>query len=102
VGGCGVREHWTAGNFDGVSISMYDPGRDLWNQIWMDETPLTLNLTGGWNGTAMVLTGPRGNGGLDRITWTPLADGRVRQHWEQSPDGNSWTTVFDGYYRRRP
>jgi hypothetical protein len=31
-----------------------------------------------------------------------LPDGRVRQHWETSKDGGAtWTTAFDGYYRRR-
>jgi hypothetical protein len=101
AGGCGIREHWTSGSFDGVSINMYDPVRDDWTQVWMDENPLTLHLQGGWTGSAMVLQGPRVGGGFNRITWTPLQDGRVRQHWEESQNGNTWTTVFDGYYRRR-
>ena len=34
-----------------------------------------------------------------RGTWTPLEDGVVRQHFEQSgDDGATWTTWFDGYY----
>ena len=38
---------------------------------------------------------------IDRTTWTPLEDGRVRQHWESTTDGGkSWSTVFDGYYSR--
>ena len=36
-------------------------------------------------------------------TWTPNPDGTVRQHWEISSDaGKSWTTAFDGLYRRAP
>ena len=36
-----------------------------------------------------------------RITWTPLEDGRVRQHWQLSrDDGATWTTAFDGLYSR--
>jgi hypothetical protein len=39
---------------------------------------------------------------VQRITWTPLPDGRVRQHWESTTDGGrTWSTVFDGYYTRR-
>ncbi len=39
---------------------------------------------------------------VQRITWTPLDDGRVRQHWESTTDGGkSWTTAFDGIYTRR-
>ena len=44
------------------------------------------------------------NGGLikNRITWTPLADGRVRQSWMISRDsGATWQAGFDGFYRRR-
>lgn len=40
---------------------------------------------------------------MQRIAWTPLPDGRVRQHWESSTDaGANWSTAFDGYYTRRP
>ena len=38
AGGCGVREHWIADDFDGVSLNMYDPVSEVWTQIWMDET----------------------------------------------------------------
>ena len=37
----------------------------------------------------------------NRITWTPNADGSVRQHWEASTDGETWTTAFDGRYVRK-
>jgi hypothetical protein len=38
---------------------------------------------------------------LQRIAWTPLPDGRVRQLWEASNDGGkAWATVFDGYYSK--
>ena len=54
----------------------------------------------------MVLSaGHEGDGQrrIERITWTPNADGTVRQHWEQSTDGGkTWTTAFDGLYRRKP
>jgi hypothetical protein len=35
-----------------------------------------------------------------RITWTPNADGSVRQHWQSTDDAGRWTTVFDGRYVR--
>ena len=38
---------------------------------------------------------------VNEITWTPNADGSVRQHWRVSPDGGAtWTTSFDGKYVR--
>jgi len=43
----------------------------------------------------------RGGTSLSRITWTPNADGRVRQFWEASRDeGKTWMVVFDGTYVR--
>jgi hypothetical protein len=39
---------------------------------------------------------------VQRITWTPLPDGGLRQLWETSADaGSTWKTVFDGYYSRK-
>ena len=38
---------------------------------------------------------------VNEITWTPNADGSVRQHWRISADGGkTWTTSFDGKYVR--
>jgi hypothetical protein len=46
---------------------------------------------------------PDGGRQRERLTFAPLAGGRVRQLWEQSPDGGrSWTVVFDGTYVPRP
>jgi hypothetical protein len=66
-----------------------------------------LELAGGLIDGRMVLASePRklrdGRSVTNRITWTPNADGTVRQHWEQSFDaGQTWTTAFDGLYRRK-
>jgi len=55
----------------------------------------------------MVLQGDsvnrEGEALLNRITWSPNADGTVRQHWEVSKDrGTSWQTAFDGLYKIKP
>jgi hypothetical protein len=58
----------------------------------------------------MCLVGVRSEGtGKDegrpvkhRITWTPNADGSVRQLWESSGPNGQWVVVFDGLYRRKP
>ena len=36
-----------------------------------------------------------------RITWTPGADGSVRQHWEATDSHGKWVSVFDGRYTRK-
>ncbi len=55
----------------------------------------------------MVLYGetasPKGDRALQRITWSSMAGGRVRQLWEQSADaGKTWTIAFDGIYSPKP
>jgi hypothetical protein len=102
-GGCALRETYTTGRgYGGTSLNFYDVARGGWHQTWIDNQGSPLHLDGGLDGDRMVLRGEAGSA-LQRITWTPLADGRVRQHWESSSDGGaSWTTAFDGYYRRRP
>ena len=36
-----------------------------------------------------------------RITWTPNANGTVRQHWESTDAKGEWSTAFDGLYTRK-
>lgn len=116
-GGCAMLETWTsaAGNFSGHSLNFYDKTTGHWHQTWVDSSGTVLNLKGGLeNGPeiaenaflqTMVLQGapPAADGktAQQRISWTPNPDGTVRQHWEQSPDGKTWSTLFDGLYQRR-
>lgn len=105
--GCGLLEHWRSaqGGFEGMSLNAFDPTLGRWTQRWVGASA-TLWLEGAPLGGAMVLTGtlprPLRSGGtaLDRITWTPLEDGRVRQFWEVSLDGGEWQPYFEGFYSR--
>jgi hypothetical protein len=92
-----------SGRFSGSSLNGFDHERGRWHQCWMDSTGLVLDLYGGVVDGDMVMTGQAVSGQTERISWTPLADGNVRQHWEQSTDdGATWITVFDGLYKSRP
>jgi hypothetical protein len=107
--GCALQENWTgSGNVTGTSLNCYDAERKQWHQTWVDSSGGLLKIDGGLVAGSMVLHGelPASNaaGGiaLQRITWTPQPDGRVRQHWETSTDGGkTWSTAFDGMYSRR-
>lgn len=106
AGGCGIEESWQGeGGAPGASLNFYDPEKERWVQHWVSGRGYVLHLTGGWRDGAMVLSGRRAteDGRLDdRITWTPLEDGRVRQLWEVSKDGGeTWEALFEGYYERR-
>jgi hypothetical protein len=113
AGGRGLLEHWEGAaqpdgrpGVPGKSLNAYDPATQKWRQFWVGGGGAVLELAGGLADGNMVLVGERplrdGRRQTNRITWTPKADGTVRQHWEQSLDGGStWTTAFDGLYRRR-
>ena len=100
--GCALREEYTTPyGYAGTSVNFYDAARKLWHQTWIDNQGGALYLEGGLVGNAMVLSSVADATSIQRITWTPQADGRVRQHWESTSDGGkAWTTVFDGYYTR--
>jgi len=104
--GCVIHERYTgAKTYRGESLNSYDPARKVWHQTWVDNQGLLLLLEGGLRDKSMVLEGESigasGKPSQQRITWTPNADGSVRQHWEASDDSGKWTTVFDGKYTRQ-
>jgi len=101
--GCTVREEYTTPHgYAGSSLNFYDAPRKVWHQTWIDNQGGGLFLEGGLRGRDMVLSTPMDRPEIQRITWTPLDDGRVRQHWESTTDGGkTWTSAFDGYYTRR-
>jgi len=94
--GCGLQESWVgAAGSKGHSYNFYDAARDQWHQTWIDDSGNPLYLDGDLENDRMVLSD-----GTNRISWTPLPNGHVRQHWETTADGGStWTTAFDGEYR---
>jgi len=103
--GCVLQESWTGnGGFTGTSLNAYDAERKEWHQTWVDNGGGVLKLDGTFGGGRMVLRGEslvEGKKVAQRITWAPLPDGRVRQLWESSEDGATWTVAFDGYYAKR-
>ena len=108
--GCALLEHWTGGGgLTGQSLNIYDANDRRWHQTWVDNSGTLLMLTGGFVERSMVLSmsGPSQADPAkivqQRITWTPAADGSVRQLWESSVDsGRTWTVLFDGRYVRVP
>ncbi|WP_286234119.1 hypothetical protein [Thalassotalea sediminis] len=101
--GCTLLEQYsTPDGFTGKSLNIYDRKNKRWHQTWVDSQGNLLLLSGGMQQDSMVMTGTtseKGNQVLNRITWTPLKGGKVRQLWQSSQDnGSTWVTVFDGLY----
>jgi hypothetical protein len=104
-GGCALHEQYETGRgYSGASFNIYDAGRKQWHQTWVDSSGLLLQLDGGLVDGRMVLqgdaVGASGAKTRHRITWTPNADGTVRQLWESTNAAGAWTVAFDGTYMR--
>lgn len=106
LNGCVLLENWQGagtGGMAGKSFNLYDAAKDQWHQTWVDGSGTLLELNGGLQNGNMVLQGqspsPGGKGlTTHRITWTPNPDGSVRQLWDASQDGQTWSVLFDGLY----
>ena len=104
LNGCVLHEHWSgAGGMNGASFNIWDRVKKQWHQTWVSDNGNLLLLDGSFQSGAMQLSGvsgPPNQPVTNRITWSPAADGSVRQHWEVSNDGGkTWKTAFDGQYR---
>lgn len=103
-GGCALLENWTgAGGGTGKSLNFYSPHDRKWHQTWTGSWQSFLFLEGGIDDGKMVLSATRstsdGGSRVERITWSKLEGGKVRQHWQQSTDaGKTWTDAFVGIY----
>ena len=104
--GCVVHERYTTDRgYHGESLNIYDASRKVWHQTWVDSAGTLLLLDGGLRKGEMVLEGQSvgadGQPIRQRITWTPNADGSVRQHWEAMDAKGQWSTAFDGSYTHK-
>lgn len=107
--GCALQETWRGrGGVTGRSLNIFDADDRKWHQTWVDSTGGRLDLAGGLEGGAMVMSAtsahPKKPDSLmtQRITWSVNADGTVRQVWQNSEDGGkTWATVFDGRYVKK-
>lgn len=105
--GCAIRENWMPlSGAAGGSLNGRNPATGKWHQTWIGSTPGPVHFEGGPAGGRMVLTGswpgsgPKGEDGITRMTYSPIEGGAVRQHGEFSADnGRNWQTTFDFTYR---
>lgn len=101
--GCVIQENWMPfSGVEGKSWNFYNSGAGKWEQVWMSAGN-TLKLSGSFREGAMRFEGttPQAAGATvqERLTFTPMPDGRVHQVWDQSRDGGkTWSNAFDGIY----
>ncbi len=108
LGHCTLLEQWesSAGTY-GKSFNYYDPSKDHWRQIWIDDTGNVIEFTGeardgGIFYTAETTSPADGTITLHKFEFTQIENGIVRQYWETSTDdGETWTAIWDGRYQRQ-
>jgi hypothetical protein len=104
--GCVITEHWQPfGGPDGASINWYTAGDSTWHQQWVGGGGWIARWSGSFRGGVMTMTETESSlpaaAGRNRMNWTLLPDGRVKQWQENSKDGGrTWITQFVGYYRK--
>ncbi|HEX5708064.1 MAG TPA: tetratricopeptide repeat protein [Pyrinomonadaceae bacterium] len=88
------------------SMSMFVPRRNRWHFRSFDSLGQMIELSGEYSDGALRLTGENiyqdGRRNLDRVTFSQVAPGRVRQLWEQSSDGGeNWRVLLDGHFVKK-
>lgn len=107
LGGCVIFENWTgAGGGSGKSFNFFNRQTGKWHQTWVDDRGGVLELDGEFIDGAMKFAGEtrdtKGAKILQKLTFFPLPENKIRQLWESSSDdGKTWKTVFDGIYLRK-
>ena len=104
-GGCALLENWTALNGStGKSLNAFVPATGQWRQFWVGQGgAVTDYAESTWSDGAITFLSRPNAPKLpyQRLTFTPLADGTVRQFGEISTDsGRTWKTGYDFYYHR--
>ncbi len=107
LNGNAIQENYTAnsGKYEGTSLNKYNQEKRIWEQFYVDNSGLTLHITGKLEEGKMVLTNSctvLGKITNNRISWTAQEDGTVRQLWEQKQEEQTdWQIAFDGIYKKK-
>jgi hypothetical protein len=102
-GQCALLENWTDGfGGSGKSLNAYNTARNQWQQFWVGQGgAVTEYRDSHWAGASLVFIAAAQADAKDqqRMTFTPLPNGRVRQLGETTRDGGTtWTVQYDLTY----
>jgi hypothetical protein len=100
-----IQENFTAPDLQGMSISSYDPERQLWCQTWIDNTGTYLDFTGAFEDGKMILIRDaivRGEACKQRMVWYNIEARQFDWNWERSDDGGgTWRVLWKIKYTRK-
>lgn len=105
LGDCVIFENWNTTLQSGKSFSIYDSTDHKWHQSWVTDHGVRTEYEGGLVDGKMVLVAKTAAGGketMQRMTYSRLPNGDVRQYGDTSADGGkTWTPSFDFTYVRK-
>ena len=100
-----IQENFNTPEFQGVSVSSYDPERRLWCQTWVDSNGTYLDFTGKFEDGKMILVRDgivKGEACKQRMVWYDIQDNKLEWSWERSDDGgNTWRVLWQIHYTRK-
>lgn len=115
VQGCLIQENWKSARspYQGTSYNTFDKATGMWQQTWVDNSGLVLNLRGHFKNGVMRLSGvsksKNGKWIENEISWVGNNKGEVIQTWSQRPQKTEnskitppWKIVFKGIYKKEP
>lgn len=102
---CVIFENWNTPVSSGKSFNIYNANEGKWYQTWVTDKGGLTNYVGEFKDGKMILVSENvvnGKKTLNRMTFSKLPGGDVRQHGESSTDdGKTWATTFDFTYTRK-
>jgi len=105
LGGKIIQETFSAPDFQGISVSAYDPERKSWCQTWVDSNGTYLDFTGRLEDGRMTLAREaivKGVTCRQRMVWYEIQDDRFKWNWERSDDGGqTWRVLWQIHYTRK-
>jgi hypothetical protein len=104
--GCAVLEEFTGApgtKLDGRSFSTYDRATKRWRQTWVDNTASYLDLEGATvDGNMAFVRSVTKDGKTthQRMVFRDVKPESLTWVWQSSPDGATWTTLWEIAYKR--
>jgi TPR repeat protein len=100
LNGALLVENWQSiAGWRGMSFNFYNAAASRWEQLWIDDSGEAIHfLDGRYEGTEMRFAIDASKS--RRLSFTQLADGRVRQLGEHRETDGAWQVEYDLYYSR--
>jgi hypothetical protein len=108
LNGCVIQEQFDgspAMDFKGLSVSVYNPRKEIWQQTWVDNNGGYLDFTGAFENGVMTLSREVDYNGItlkQRMRFYDIENDSLNWVWEVSRGGEkSWQTNWLIHYKRK-